>query len=78
MYGILSSLIYLALRRRGLKKYYPLMLAFAIAFIYGIINEMYQVFLPWRQGDLLDVMANGIGAFSFPLGLSLITHRREA
>jgi VanZ family protein len=66
-YGILASLIYLGLQVMHVAKRYLLILAFVISFAYGIANEIHQYFIPWRNAEILDVMANGIGAFCFPL-----------
>lgn len=77
VYGILASLIYLALREMSIGKRYVLILAFAISFAYGVTNEIHQYFVPWRDADVFDVMANGIGAFCFPMALWLRTHQQE-
>ncbi len=76
-YGALSCLIYLALQEMSVQKRYVVALAFAVSFLYGILNEIYQHFLPWREADIFDAMANGIGAFSFPMLLrwKRATHR---
>jgi VanZ family protein len=37
-------------------------LAVALTTIYGISDEIHQAFVPPRQPDALDVMADGIGA----------------
>lgn len=72
-YGILASLIHLSLRDTNAAKHHLFGLAFAIAFIYGISDEIHQYFVPGRQADILDVLANGVGAFCFPL----ILHRQN-
>jgi hypothetical protein len=76
-YGILASLVYLALQEMNVGKRYLWILAFMISFLYGGLNEIHQYFVPWRQADILDAMANGIGAFCFPLGLWLKNHYKE-
>lgn len=73
-YGVLACLIYLALQEMDVSKRYLLVLAFAISFLYGVWNEVLQYFVPWREADILDATANGIGAFGFPLVLWLRTH----
>jgi len=73
MYGILAILIYLVLEEMNIRKRYVLALAFAISFLYGIAMEIHQYFIPWRKADILDAMANGIGAFCFPLVFRLKT-----
>ena len=66
-YGVLASLVYLTLRAKNVTGPYPLVLAFLIAFAYGLVNEIRQSFIPWRDADIMDAVANGIGAFAFPL-----------
>ena len=73
LYGILACLIYIALREMNVPRRFWLVLAFAVSFLYGTANEIFQHFLPWRQADINDVVANGIGAFCFPLLLWLRT-----
>jgi VanZ family protein len=64
-YGILASLIYLTLKEMNVRGRHLLALAFGISFLYGVSNEINQYFLSWRDADGLDVVANGVGAFSF-------------
>jgi VanZ family protein len=49
-YGILASLIYLALRDLNSAKHHLVALAFAIAFLYGVSDEIHQYFVPGREG----------------------------
>ena len=66
-YGVLASLIYVALRKGNVAKHHVVALAFTISFLYGVSDEIHQYFVPGRQADIFDVMANGIGALCFPL-----------
>jgi VanZ family protein len=66
-FGILASLIYLALRVMNSGKHHMFVLAFVIAFLYGVSDEIHQYFVPGRRADIFDVVANGIGAFCIPL-----------
>jgi VanZ family protein len=70
-YGVLAVLIYLGLQRSGVGKGYLFVLSFLGSFAYGIVNEVQQAFLPWRDADLADVAANGIGAVCFLLALTV-------
>lgn len=72
-YGILASLIYLALRERNLAPNKLLGLAVAIAFLYGVSDEIHQHFVHGRQADVFDVVADGIGALCFSLAFHLRT-----
>ena len=37
--------------------------AICVAVIYGLSDEFHQYFVPGRQADILDVLADGLGAF---------------
>ena len=76
-YGVLGSLIYVALKKGNVNKHHVVTLAFTISFLYGVSDEIHQYFVPWRQGDIFDVMANGIGALCFPLAFRLRTHSQN-
>jgi VanZ family protein len=39
-----------------------LLLAIGIALVYGMSDEIHQLFVPLRQADVFDLMADGIGA----------------
>ena len=75
-YGVLAVLIYLVLQRVGESRY-VFGFAFLGSFVYGIVNEVRQAFLPWRDADIADVAANGIGALCFLLVLSLTRRSRS-
>jgi len=77
-YGILASLIYVALKKGNVTKHHVVALAFAISFLYGVSDEIHQYFVPGRQGDIFDVMANGIGALCFPLAFQYRNNRSRA
>ncbi len=73
MYGVLASLVYLTLEGMNVPGRYVLTLAFTISFLYGVSNEIYQHFIPWRRAEILDVVANGVGAFCFLMVFRLKT-----
>ena len=60
-YGILASLIYLSLRDIKVSKNHLFILAFTISFLYGVSDEIHQYFVPLRQFDYLDIVADGMG-----------------
>jgi len=66
-YGILSLLIYFAFRSSNIPDHYSLGMAFAISFLYGVSDEIHQYFVPGRQSDILDAVADGIGSVVFLL-----------
>lgn len=74
-YGLLASLVYLALRDMKVPGRYLVGLAFAIAFLYGVSDEIHQYFVPGRHAEILDVLADGIGAFSFLLAFQYYDNR---
>jgi len=46
-------------------KHHLFELAFAIAFLYGVSDEIHQYFVPGRHPDVLDVVADASGPFAF-------------
>lgn len=65
-YGLLSVLMFFALaksadRPSGWKFVY----AAALTYIYGLTDELHQVFVPSRSGQLTDTIANLIGICLF-------------
>ena len=64
VYGILAALISVGLHRSPrpvapvLRHYLPV----AFAMLYGLSDEIHQLFTPGRTYSLLDLLADGIGA----------------
>ena len=77
-YGVLASFIYLALRDLNSAKHHLVALAFAIAFLYGVSDEIHQYFVPGRHADVLDLVAGGIGALCFLLAFQHRNNRSKA
>jgi len=67
-YGLLASLIYFA-RERSRAIFHPIFIPFLIAFLYGASDEIHQHFVPGREADVFDALADALGAFVFPLGI---------
>jgi VanZ family protein len=67
-YGLLASLIYLA-REKSRATFHPIFIPFLIAFLYGLSDEIHQYFVPGRDADVFDALANAVGAFVFPMGI---------
>ncbi|NIS59891.1 MAG: hypothetical protein GTO13_04040 [Proteobacteria bacterium] len=67
-YGLLASLIYFA-REKSRTLFHPIFIPFVIAFLYGVSDEIHQHFVPGREADVFDALANASGAFFFPLGI---------
>jgi VanZ family protein len=43
----------------------PLLAALVIALTYGAITEIYQLFVPGRDGSVADLVADGAGALAY-------------
>ncbi|MEX2535457.1 MAG: VanZ family protein [Trueperaceae bacterium] len=54
LFGVLSALLYMA----GLRP----TLAVAVAALYGVVDEVHQMFVPGRNPDILDWLADIAGA----------------
>lgn len=48
----------------SLLKTYPVLCAFLFATSFGIMNELLQIFIPYRTFNKLDIIANMLGALS--------------
>lgn len=59
-YFILSLLLLRALRHSLVKR--PFLLSIAIASLYGITDEIHQLFVPGRMFAVSDMIANAVGA----------------
>jgi VanZ family protein len=75
-YGVLASLIYFALKKSQ-ASLHPILIPFLVAFLYGVSDEVHQYFVPGRDADLFDAVANGVGAFVFPLGIHAVEQERR-
>ncbi|GAB4539617.1 MAG: hypothetical protein Fur0020_08560 [Thermodesulfovibrionia bacterium] len=62
IYAILSALIYLSLNKTGLKRYLILQ-SFLFTVIYGISDEIHQLYVPLRDASIGDMIADSFGAF---------------
>ncbi|MEW6380791.1 MAG: VanZ family protein [bacterium] len=49
-----------------------LLLAIVIAVLFGLTDEIHQVFVPLRQSDMFDLLADGLGATLGAWGALLI------
>ncbi|MER3438898.1 MAG: hypothetical protein C4346_15635 [Chloroflexota bacterium] len=62
VYAMLAALLKWGLRREGLPMRRALVLAFALATLYGVTDEVHQSFVPGRDPDPLDLIVDAIGA----------------
>jgi len=63
-YGVLGILFFRAYNTLALKSDKNLLIVISIAstILYGISDEIHQYFVPVRQADIMDVIANSIGS----------------
>ena len=62
VYSVLGGLFFLALRQTSsLTVGRLIVLAAAFAFIYGVTDEVHQLFVPGRSAEVYDALADGIG-----------------
>jgi VanZ family protein len=63
-YAVLGILFFRAFQTLGIKTNIRLLILLSIvsASLYGISDEIHQYFVPFRNADLLDVLANTLGA----------------
>jgi VanZ family protein len=63
-YGIFSVLIYFALRSTFLISSRSIfMLAFSLTLIYGLSDEIHQLYVPGRNCSGRDLLADGVGSY---------------
>ncbi len=67
VYMPLAFLFYRSLRKSGIRKY-VFVAAFLFASLYGITDEIHQIFVPGRDAAIGDALADSTGAFLGCLG----------
>ena len=65
-YAILGVLFFRAYRTLGIGKKYKLLILISIlsSSLYGISDELHQHFVPQRQADVIDALANILGSIT--------------
>ncbi|HEX9252368.1 MAG TPA: VanZ family protein [Ignavibacteriaceae bacterium] len=66
-YGLLGVFLYLNLflqEKFALLKKYPATFTVIIASIYGLLDELHQLFVPGRSAELLDWLADFLGSLT--------------
>jgi VanZ family protein len=71
VYVPLAFLFFLSLKKSGIKKY-AFLLAFLFATVYGITDEIHQLYVSGREASIGDTAADLIGAFLGSLGASFL------
>jgi VanZ family protein len=75
-YGIAAMLFFRVFRSKiSLTK--SAVLSMSLASIYGLLMELLQYTLPWREFSLLDEVANIIGALLFSILYALRDYHRK-
>jgi VanZ family protein len=69
VYGILTALLFSALRIHIRDKGHALLTAALVAVVYACSDEWHQTFVPGREGTLRDVAIDAIGAVSVSICL---------
>jgi VanZ family protein len=73
-YGVLGYLVARAIGNYGLTKKTLFIRAFALCVLYGISDEVHQMFVPHRYPSVMDVLADGIGS---SLGIGIYIKKRK-
>ena len=61
-YLVLGPLVLNALRQSGVKGRRAVVLALAVSVVYAITDEIHQLFVPGRSGEIFDVVIDTAGA----------------
>lgn len=73
-YLALGVLVINALRRSGVNEYRSVVLALGICVLFAISDEVHQLFVPGRGGQVSDVLIDSAGA-SVGMGIYLLVSR---
>ena len=80
-YLILGILALNALKMNGVRSYRGILLALLICILYAISDEVHQIFVPGRSGEIRDVIidssGSGIGILAYSI-VSRITGRKNS
>ncbi|MGI6225840.1 MAG: VanZ family protein [Peptococcales bacterium] len=63
-YLLLGFLVINALKKSGVKGYKAYIMAIGICFLYAVSDEVHQLFVPGRGGQIRDVLIDSAGAVS--------------
>ena len=77
VYAILAILLYVAVAPPGnaTPRWVPASIAFALAVLYGVGDEVHQAFVPGRVASEADILADAAGAAIGVAGLLIASHR---
>lgn len=71
IFALLSATLYRSSLASGVP--YPGLVAFVVAALYGVADEWHQAYVPGRTQDVLDVLADSVGAL---IGVGLLKAHR--
>jgi VanZ family protein len=74
-YAVLGALLVPALRLAGLRPVPALVAAVLVASFFGATDEIHQFFVPGRNADVADWLADALGAAIGALGATLALRR---
>ncbi len=77
VYAILAILLYIAVAppANATSRWVPAAIAFALAVLYGVGDEVHQAFVPGRIASEADVLADAVGA-AIGIAVLLIASQR--
>lgn len=73
-YSILGIFVFLALRLSGARGYRLVFIALFLCIVFAISDEVHQLFVPGRSGEIRDVLIDGTGSF-VGIGAALIVEK---
>ena len=76
-YSVLAVLVCLALKEYNISIKVLLLLAILICFVYSCTDELHQLYVPGRSGDIRDVFIDNIGAAVGYLSFVLVRRRKS-
>ncbi|MEN1967797.1 VanZ family protein [Lentibacillus sp. N15] len=74
-YLLLGMLVFHALRRSGMYGYRITLIALLTSVLYASTDEVHQLFVPGRSGEIRDVLIDSAGA-CVGIGMALLVVRR--
>jgi len=76
-YAVLSALLWWAIDPRAMPARQRMVLALAVAVMFGLTDEWHQSFVPGRNASLLDIAVDGIGAICGLVLVHWVTDRES-
>jgi len=79
-YGLLSAILYLNLffqKKIPLLRKYPATFTLLVASLYGMLDELHQIFVPGRTADVRDWLADFIGSLLAVLIVKFILEKLQ-